>query len=160
MIQRRQEIMLRFVPDHINLLGIHRWRRRRKTVELMFLKRRQRKIMFPYLPAVLRIQRHNVKPASFVSRASHENALSPEHRRGMAVSRQRRFPGEIFFSNFSRDTLRLAYPGSIWATKSSPFLSANCHHRQGKKKSRWSQASHREAAAKARFRWHEQILSN
>src|SRR5439155_6914643 len=122
MIQGCQQVVLRFVPNHVNPLGIHGRRGSGITIELMPWKRREWKITPPDEFPVRRAEAENVEAAGLVAGARQENAVAPEDGRGMSGARQLDLPIDVGIADFCGDGLGVADTRAVWPAKAGPFL--------------------------------------
>src|SRR6185369_11709728 len=65
-VQRCEAVMLRFIPDDVNTLGVHCGGGSGVTVELMPWKRRERKVAPPEKSPVLRVEAEDIDASSLV----------------------------------------------------------------------------------------------
>ena len=121
-IQRAEPVMLRFVPDHIEAVGIDGGRGGCIAVELVPRERAERKIAAPDRASVFCIQTEHGNAAGFVAGGREENPLTPQHGRGVAGAGEFDFPVDVCLGDFGGDRFGLADAGAIRATKSGPFL--------------------------------------
>ena len=122
MIQRRQKIMIRFIPYDINALVIHGRSGGGIAIELVPRKGHECEITFPFHFPITRAQAKHRQTAGSVAGASDENPRTPKNRRGMAAPRQFNFPIDVRICDFSWEVFGVTDAAAVRAAKTGPFL--------------------------------------
>ncbi len=131
-IQGCEPVMLRFVPNHVNSLGVHGRRRSGITIVLMPWKRREWKIAPPDEFPGLRTQAEHGKAAGLVAGARKENAVPPEDGRGMSGGRQLDLPIDVRVTDFCGDAFVITDARAVWPAEAGPFLRGVVGSERGK----------------------------
>src|SRR5437867_4547121 len=89
MIERGQNVVVGFVPDHVEALGIHRRCGRSESIIIVDSEWLQAKLAFPHDRALLRVYAKNGDATSLARRTGQKKPLTPKNGRGMTLARQR-----------------------------------------------------------------------
>src|SRR6185436_17610353 len=121
-VERGEQVMLWFVPDNVNALGIDGGRRCSEAVVRVPCEWSKGKIAAPKQASILSAQAEHGNAAGFIASACEKNPLAPQDGRRVTGAGQFDFPVDVCLGDFGGDRFGVANAGAIRAPKAGPFL--------------------------------------